>query len=97
METQRVKLKRNREHELETAVNDLIERGYVELRRGFHEGEPHVQLKISDRNKLGGLKKAIYSPKSDDTVICNEFYWAELERTEESFQAWLKERMEGLK
>lgn len=97
METQRVKVKRNRACELEIAVSDLIERGYVELRRGFHEGEAHVQLKMNGKNKLGGRKESVYSPKSETTDICNEFYWAELERTEESFQDWLKERMEGLK
>lgn len=92
MKTQRVKLKRNREHELELAVNDLLERGYVELQRGFHEGEAHVQLKMNGKNKLGGRKQSVYSPESETTDICNEFYWAELERTEESFNAWLQQR-----
>lgn len=96
METQRVKVKRNRACELEIAVSDLIERGYVELRRGFHEGEAHVQLKMNGKNKLGGRKESLYSPKSETTDICNEFYWAELERTEKSFNAWLQQR-EGLK
>lgn len=92
MKTQRVKLKRNREHELELAINDLLDRGYIELHRGFHEGEAHVQLKMNGKNKLGGRKQSVYSPESETTDICNEFYWAELERTEESFNAWLQQR-----
>lgn len=95
MKTQRVRVKRNRAYELESAVNDLVERGYVELKRGFHEGEAHVQLKMNGKNKLGGRKQSVYSGESETTDIIKEFHWVELERTEESFNAWLQRR-EGL-
>lgn len=89
MAIQKCTLKRNRESELDQAIADLEERGYKVVKRGFREGDSYVKLKMNHGNKLGGHKASVFSPFSETTDIVKEFYWANMERSEEDFSKWL--------